>query len=79
MSYSKKVLRSMYAHERCYGKIGKKMLEKNGFFKKGEWERLERKRIYHNACVHKMSDTNRLLTRQEKKNIFNNIKLKIYK
>ena len=74
--YSKKVWRSMKAHERSSELINNKMLEKNGFYKKGEWETLTRKRTYHNECVFRMSDNNKLLSRNEKKDIFRNIKIK---
>ena len=76
--YNKKVWRSMNAHERCAKKINKIMNEKNGFYKKGEYECLEKKRIYHNTCLNYMSSHNKLLNISQKRNIYKNINIKTY-
>lgn len=51
------------------------MVSKNGFYKKGEWEHLEKKRIYHAKCVDVIENKNKLLTYREKKKIFNSISI----
>lgn len=68
-----KVKKSVFNHLTRYDQISNKMYEKNGIYKRGEWERLEKKRIYHARCADIIESKNRLLSFKEKKKIFNSI------
>lgn len=72
------VKKSVDNHLKRYDQISNIMLSKNGFYKRGEWEKLEKKRIYHAKCAEDIEARNRLLSFSEKKKIFRGIKVRNY-
>lgn len=70
--------RSNAGHNNSLKKINLTMLSKNGFYKKGEWEDLEKRRIYHIAVYEKQERCNRVLSKTEKNELWNSIKINSY-
>lgn len=70
--------RSNAGHKAALKKINRVMISKCGFYKKGEWESLEKRRMYHVGVHQRQRYYNRVLTKDEKKSLWNNIVVNSY-
>ena len=70
-----RVYKSNLAHKNSLNRINKIKSNKAGFYKRGEFERLEKKRIYHIAVLNKQASENKILNRNQKKSIWKKIKI----
>ena len=73
-----KVLRSNNGHRSSLMRINKRKNESNGFYGKGEFEKLEKSRIYHISVYNSQLKENIVLSKSRKKKIWNSIKVDPY-
>lgn len=76
--YKKSLRRSNAGHQIALKKINNTMLSKCGFYKKGEWESLEKRRMYHIGTYEKQKRYKRVLSKSEKESLWNNIIVNSY-
>ena len=75
---SNKLKRSNAGHNNSLRRLNNLMISKNGFYKKGEFNDLEKRRMYHIAAYEKQVRFNRVLTRNEKTTLWNSIQVNHY-
>lgn len=79
---SKNVLKSLNrsnaGHQNSIKRINNIKASKAGFYEKGEWEDLEKRRMYHIGVYQRQRFYKRILTKDEKSDIWNNINVNGY-